>query len=465
MPVFERSRVFDTDRQTLFGYHAAPGALQRLIPPWERVEIAEQGTSLDVGTQVVLRQFLCGVPLKWIAQHTQLDAPTHFQDMQLNGPFARWQHDHIFESISENTSRLIDRVNYALPLGPAGRIAGGFIAKKIGAMFRYRHATTDADLRLDRFLKSNAPNACLRIGVTGSSGMIGRRIVDLISVLGHRPTRILRRQSSDRSMGYPPGTLYAVWHETGFDNVENVEGLDAVIHLAGKSIASGRWTEANKEAMHRSRVVGTQQLVSALRKLDSPPTTLVCASGVGYYGDQGNRLLPESAPSGSDYLASMAHDWEEAARVYERAGNRVAVGRLAMVLHPREGALAKLLPPFRFGLGGRMGSGQQYWPWIDIDDAAGAFLFLACCPNVEGAFNLAAPQVETNAVFASTLAKVLHRPNWLPAPKLPLRWMLGEMADAMLFSSNRVVPHRLLDAGFPFRSPTLEQCLRHLMGL
>ena len=305
----------------------------------------------------------------------------------------------------------------------------------------------------------------MQIGVTGSSGMIGRRLVDLISVLGHQAIRIVRPKSNDFGHAFPLATKTVVWDEaTGFDDNETVEGLDAVIHLAGKGIASSRWNKATKQSIRDSRVNGTKSLVEHLSKLSAPPKALVCASGVGVYGDRKDHLLDESEPAANDFLATLAQDWELAALGFEKSGNRVALGRLGMALHPLQGALSNLLLPFRLGLGGPVGNGRQYWSWIDVDDAAAAFLYLAVNPRCSGAYNLVAPEQTDNRSFSKSLGRVLHRPAIVPVPTFAVRMMLGEMADALLLASTRATPSRLSQEGFPFRSPTLANCLKHILG-
>jgi uncharacterized protein (TIGR01777 family) len=252
--------------------------------------------------------------------------------------------------------------------------------------------------------------------------------------------------------------------KSGFSDKEAVNQLDAVIHLAGKGIASSRWTEANKQSIRNSRVEGTRALVDHLLKLESPPKAFVCASGVGIYGNRGADVLDESTPSGDDFLSHLAKDWESAAGEFSRQGGRVACGRLGIAIHPRQGALAKLLLPFQLGVGGPVGNGHQYWSWIHVDDAAAAFLYLAINPNASGPYNLVAPEQVDNRQFAKTLGHVLHRPSILPAPAFAMRILLGEMADAMLLSSTRASCSRLLQDGFPFRTINLESCFKHVLG-
>jgi uncharacterized protein len=465
MHVFDRSSVIICDRDRLYQYHANPGALNRLIPPWEKISIECRSDSLSVGSEVTIRNSVFGVPVRWFARHTILDIPRHFQDIQLSGPFHSWIHDHHFETLPDSYSQLQDHIQFRLKLEPFGRVALPIVRSKLNSMFDYRHRTTAADLQLQHFLKPWTPNRPLRIGVTGSNGMIGRRLIDLISVLGHQAIRILRPSSVDRAPDFPLNAQTVRWDASaGFDDLASVQGLDAVIHLAGKGIASSRWNASIKNAIRVSRVEGTRALVQDLCKLESPPKVFVSASGAGIYGDRGEDVCDEATSLGNDYLAKLARDWESAAQSFEASGGRVAIGRLGIALHPREGALAKLLTPFKLGVGGPIGNGKQYWSWIDVDDAAAGFLYLAINPNCTGAYNLVAPEQTTNRQFSKILGKVLARPSLLPAPAFALRLLLGEMADAMLLSSTRVSCSRLIRDHFPFRSPTLEVCLRHVLG-
>ncbi len=465
MPSFEHSSSIDGDRQDLFQYHANPGALNRLIPPWENIAIERRSDSLVVGSEVVIRNSLFGVPVRWHARHTGLQAPDSFQDIQLSGPFKSWVHDHVFESRGNGQSILHDRVQFETKFGSLGKLGLPLVRSKLQAMFAFRHRTTQADLSLQSFLRQHTANRILRIGVTGSTGLIGRRLIDLISVLGHQAVRILRPASIDRMQEFPLSSKAVLWRPgTGFSDEPVMQNLDAVIHLAGKGIASTRWTDSAKRAIRKSRVEGTQALVRDLCKLDSTPKAFVCASGVGIYGDRSSEVLDETTPPGNDFLSELARDWESAAMEFAAAGNRVAIGRLGIALHPRQGALAKLLIPFQLGVGGPVGNGRQYWSWIHVDDAAAAFLYLAANPTCAGAYNLVAPEQTDNRTFSKILGKVLHRPSLLPAPAFALRIVLGEMADAMLLASTRANCRRLIDEGFPFRATNLEDCLGHILG-
>lgn len=313
---------------------------------------------------------------------------------------------------------------------------------------------TAADLeRHERF----ADRGVLRVAVTGSSGLVGRSLVPFLSAGGHEVRRLVR--SRDR-LG--PGDVY--WSpERGEIDAAGLDGVDAVIHLAGETV-SERWTAEHKRAIRESRLRGTSVLGRALAALPEPPKVLVSASAVGYYGDAGDREIDESSPPGSDFLAGVAREWEGAAVPAAERGIRVVHPRFGVILSPAGGALERLLPPFRLGAGGKIASGRQWMSWVALDDVIGALHFLLFTDSLAGPVNVTSPNPVTNAEFARTLGHVLRRPAIATVPALALKLMFGEMAEVMLLGGQRVLPRRLTAAGFRFRHPTLEEALRWELG-
>jgi uncharacterized protein (TIGR01777 family) len=241
-----------------------------------------------------------------------------------------------------------------------------------------------------------------------------------------------------------------------------LEGLDEVVHLAGETV-SGRWTDAKKERILRSRVDGTRTLSEALAGLERRPRVLVQASAVGYYGDRGAEQLTEDSPPGDGFLSEVVREWEAASRPAEEAGIRVVRLRFGIVLSPAGGALRTMLRPFRLGVGGKLGSGRQWMSWVSIDDVVGAIRHALATEELAGVANTVAPNPVTNAEFTKTLGRVIGRPTLLPVPGAALRLALGEFSQEAL-ASTRVVPRRLLETGYEFRHPDLEQALRHVLG-
>ncbi|MGH9869977.1 MAG: TIGR01777 family oxidoreductase [Candidatus Polarisedimenticolia bacterium] len=299
------------------------------------------------------------------------------------------------------------------------------------------------------------PSVPGRLVVSGSTGLVGTALAEALG-----PGSILGLSRSRR-----PGRDAALWDPArGFIETGRLEGCQGVVHLAGESIAARRWTPAVKQSIRASRVEGTGLLVSALRGLSRPPRVLVSASAIGFYGDRGDEPLEESSPPGSGFLPDVAVAWEaEAARAGE-AGIRVVCLRFGIILAARGGALAKMLPPFRLGLGGRLGSGRQWMSWVHVLDVVGAIRLALARDDLSGPVNVVAPAPVRNADFARALGRALGRPAVLPAPALALRAVLGEMADALLLSGQKVLPARLTGAGYLFRHPDLDGALNDLVG-
>jgi uncharacterized protein len=299
----------------------------------------------------------------------------------------------------------------------------------------------------------------MRVAVSGSTGLVGSELVTVLSAEGHDVVRLVRRVPA-------PGEKAVRWDpERGEVDAAGLEALDAVVHLAGENVGSGRWTAARKAAIRDSRVKGTRLLCEALAGLVRPPGTLVCASAVGYYGDRGEEVLTEESPPGLGFLPGVSREWEAASEAASRKGIRVVTLRIGMVLSPRGGALARMLPLFRAGLGGVIGGGRQYVSWVALDDLPNIILHAFQNRDLSGPVNAVAPRPVTNREFTEALGKALSRPTPLPVPAFALRLAVGgEMADALLLSSARVVPKRLIDTGYTFLSPELEPTLRRLLG-
>lgn len=297
----------------------------------------------------------------------------------------------------------------------------------------------------------------MHVLVSGASGLIGSALVPVLTTGGHTVTRLVR--STPR-----PGQAEVPWEPAARSiATPALEGLDAVVHLAGESIAQ-RWTAEKKARIRDSRVQGTRLLCEALAQLVKPPHVLLCASAIGYYGDRGEQILRETNAPGTGFLAEVCQAWEAAAAPAVQRGIRVVFLRFGVVLSPTGGALARMLTPFRLGVGGVVGSGKQYMSWVALDDVLGTIHHALMTETLHGPVNVVAPQPVTNQEFTRTFGQVLRRPTLLPLPAFVARLAFGEMADALLLASTRVMPEHLLAAGYPFRYPALEGALRHLLG-
>ena len=435
-----------------FAYHERSGALERLIPPWESIEIELSDNSLKIGSEVVLKTSLFGIPLRWVARHTEYDPPGLFADTQVSGPFARWDHRHCFESNGEGSSTMTDEITYCIPMGMPGRLLGsGLVRHKIESMFAYRHRVTRDDLELS----AKNPIKPMRVAISGSTGLVGSGLKNLLNLLGHKTRSITRSVDSSDSESI------AGWSSE--DETQKFNEVDTVIHLAGKPIAGGRWSDDVRKQIRESRVEKTRRLCDSLARLSQKPKTLICASATGIYGDRGDQWLTERSEYGADFLANVAAEWELACRPAVDAGIRVVHARFGLVLSPKGGALEKMLLPAKFA-GGALGSGQQWWSWIALDDVLGAIYHVMSRDEIQGPVNFVSPEPTTNREFSKVLGSVIRRPALFPAPASALRLALGEMADALLLASCRVKPTVLEDTGYEFRFTSLDEALSYMLG-
>lgn len=302
----------------------------------------------------------------------------------------------------------------------------------------------------------------MRVVVSGGSGLIGRALVADLVADGHQATALSR--SPERLRDLPAGVTAAAWDAKSAEQLTAlVAGADAVVHLAGEGIADGRWSSERKRRIRDSRVDSSAAVAAAIAAAEPRPGILLQASAVGFYGSRGDEELTEESSSGEEFLAGVCRQWEEASAAVEALGVRRVVMRTGVVLARDGGALPKMLLPFRLFAGGPVGNGRQYMPWIHLADEVGAIRFLLDHPSAAGAFNLTAPQPLTNREFSRVLGRVLRRPSFMPAPAFALRLVLGEMSK-LLLEGQRALPHRLEEAGYRFRFPSLEAALKNLLS-
>lgn len=298
----------------------------------------------------------------------------------------------------------------------------------------------------------------MKIAVAGASGLVGKNLLPYLTERGHTVYSLVRNT--------PRNEQEILWNsEQGFvaSELRKLENFDAVVHLAGAGIADERWSKERKRIIRESRAIGTKVLVDGLAQLQNPPKTFVGASAIGYYGSRGDEVLTEQSASGKGFLADVCVDWEVAARRAKQFGARVVNLRIGIVLSTEGGALKEMLTPFKMGVGGRIGKGTQFVSWIALEDLLGAIQFAIENENLRDAVNATAPNPVRNLEFAETLGKVINRPAMVPTPEFAVRLMLGELADALLFSSARVVPQKLLAQNFNFKYLTIESALKHLL--
>jgi uncharacterized protein (TIGR01777 family) len=451
--LFQTRSRFPQSAEEVFAWHTRPGALERLTPPWSGVRVlSRSGSVRDEGSTVVLRMPAGPFGLHWVATHRDFVEGRRFRDEQTSGPFAHWVHTHSVEP-RDDGSELEDTIEYRLPLAPwSSMVASPLVRSMLERTFAWRHRRTREDLAAHA--RAGLPPS--RIAVSGANGLVGAQLAAFLSTGGHQVHGLVRRPREAGDIPWNPDAR-AIPHRA-------LEGMDAVVHMAGESIASGRWSEASKQRILESRTAGTRFLCETLAGLERPPRVLVSASAIGFYGNRGDEVLDEDSASGEGFLADVCRQWEAATAPAREAGIRVVHLRIGVVMTPLGGALAQMLPAFRFGAGGVLGDGRQFLSWISLDDLLAAVLHAIATDSLEGPVAATAPTPAANAEFTRTLATVLRRPALLPVPAFALRAALGEMADALLLASTRVLPRRLMESGFVFRDANLHGALADMLG-
>jgi uncharacterized protein len=441
------SSVVDAGLDEVFSWHARAGAITRLVPPWQPVRVLRETGSLRDGRAVL------GLPggLRWVAAHQpgRYDPPRAFADALESFPLSAvlpWRHTHEFSPAGEATL-VTDVVDTPLP------------ARALRAMFVYRHRQLAGDLAALARARAICPDT-LTVAVTGSGGLIGTALTALLTTSGHRVIRLVRRPPQHEGERY--------WRPED-PSPDLLNGVDAVIHLAGASIG-GRFTPEHKNEIRDSRILPTRHLaeLAAATAAQGAPglRAFVTASAIGIYGpDRGDEILTEDSPRGEGFLAGVVSGWEDATTLAAAAGIRTVQVRTGIVQTPRGGMLRLLSPLFEAGLGGRLGSGKQWLAWIGLDDLLDVYLRAVLDPGLSGPVNAVAPEPVRNIDYTRTLAGVLRRPAVLPVPGFGPRLLLGdEGAREIAQASQNVRPERLIAAGHRFRQPDLDGALRHLFG-
>ena len=453
--IVERTSTLAVSAEAAFAWHERPGAFERLTPPWEHVTVLERSGGIRDGARTVVKLRVGPARFRWVAVHRDYLQDRRFVDEQVEGPFSHWTHEHRFEPAGPAAVRYTDRIEFGAPLGTVGAEVGRWLARpRAKRMLAYRHATLRDDLAAHA---RHRDRPRLKVAVTGATGLIGSALVPFLTTGGHQVTIVTRRQGLPGALHWDPAA--------GVIDHAGLEGMDAVVHLAGENIGT-RWSDRRKRRIRDSRVEGTMFLAEALASLKRPPRVLVSASAMGIYGSRGDQVLAEDAPdvTPNDFMVELGRDWESASDPARAAGIRVVNPRFGLVLTPAGGALGRMLPPFLLGVGGPIGSGKQWVSWISADDAIGVVHHALFTDDLAGPVNTASPQPVTSRAFAATLGRVLKRPAVLPAPAPALKLLFGEMADKGLLASQRLSPARLTGSGYSFRHPTLESALRHVLG-
>ena len=439
--------------EEVFSWHERPGALERLTPPWAHVDVEEREGGIQDGARIVLRVHQGPASFRWELRHRDYIAGRQFRDEQVSGPLRSWVHTHGFAERPGGGTRLTDEIELEAPLGlPVGPT---WIRGELDRLFAFRYRRLATDLARHA---AYADRPRLTVAISGASGLIGSNLRHFLTTGGHRVIPLVR-------VRVPAGLDAVYWNpDTGEIDAEGLAQADAVVHLAGASIAGGRWTEDRKRRILESRTKGTALIARTLAQLGKGPRTLVSGSAIGFYGNRRDERLEESGGPGGGFLASVGKAWEGATAPAEKAGIRVVHLRTGVVISPAGGALGQMLLPFKMGVGGRLGSGRQYFSWIDLDDLMGIILHALCHSDLSGPVNATAPNPVTNAAFTDALGRVLGRPTLLPVPELAVRAAFGQLGEEALLWGQRVIPAKLQRAGFDFFYEGVEDSLRFQLG-
>jgi uncharacterized protein (TIGR01777 family) len=448
---FVKDGSFSTSVEELFAWHERPGAFERLNPPWRPVRILQKPDSIKNGARAKIQIPLGPTGIPWLLEHSEYCKNVSFVDTQISGPFRSWKHQHLFSATSISASHLRDEISFELPFGTS--VGASFILSELMRLFQHRHSILRSDLELHQRWH-NSPKQ--RILISGSSGFIGNALVAFLRTGGHEVTRLVRRSANDP-------------HEVQWDpdsgTIGSTPEVDAVIHLGGEDISSGRWSESKKSRIRHSRVNSTSQLSRLIANGTIKTRCALFASAIGIYGDRGHVELSESSPAGAGFLADVGREWEGATATAKSSGARVVNLRFGVVLNPAGGALAKMWIPFYCGLGGRLGSGNHFMSWISLQDVLGIVEHALFTDEIHGPLNVVAPTAATNGEFTKAFGSVIHRPTLFPVPAKILSLAFGELADAALLASTRAVPTRLLESGYQFVHPDLLSALQFECGL
>ncbi len=460
---FTKESFFSLPREELFAFHERPDAFQLLTPPSHNIEVISTASTLKPSDDVVrfVASFLF-FKFRFEMVHTDYEPPQRFVDQQQKGLFSSWKHEHRFITggwDKEPASMLSDTIDFSHPLLS---LFVPFVRHRLSSLFEYRHQKTKEAVRQQA---KNSPHAGATVVITGATGLIGKRITEILLEMGVRVVAFCRNvKSVERALGTEVETVY--WDFTRPDKgdwKQYLDGAHAVIHLAGTPLFKQRWTAAFKQEIRESRVSSTRLLVETIRNTTKRPQAFVTASAVGIYGTDPNRVCGEDASPANDLLAEVCTAWEHEAKQLDSDGVRTVQVRIGIVLDTRSGALKEVLPLFRFGLGGTLGLSDPWFNWIALEDVARIFVMAAFNPDLKGPYNAVAPNPVTNKVFAQTIGRVLKRPLLGVYPIQLLKIMIGDAAD---YSSGGVkaLSTKIQQAGYRFFFEELEPALHNAIG-
>ncbi len=452
---FRYSSTIDSPASEVFSWHEKDGALERLSPPWNPLKIIMKG-GISPGSITRMIMHEGPVPYRWTALHTDYVKDSMFRDIQIHGPLKSWSHTHNFCGTRDGKCLLADEIEFEAPFSYFGNILlEGRIRSKLERIFRYRHEITAGDTRQHTAFRKK--HGAWKILISGASGLIGSNLTPFLTTGGHEVHKLVRHK--------PLKSHEIFWNPSrGEINSEEIEGFDAIVHLAGENIGESRWSPEKKKIFIESRTKGTSLLAKTVNTLKNPPKVFISASATGFYGNRGDEILTEKSSKGELFISDLCDAWEKSAYENLEKDIRLVNARIGVVLDPEGGALARMLPLFKTGLGGKTGTGKQYMAWISMDDVIGAIYHIMYNDSISGKINLAAPEPVKNSELVDVLSRILKRPAFVDIPEKILRMAFGQMAEEILLASSRVVPAKLGSSGYIFLRPDLEASLRHVLG-
>ncbi|MGC8768579.1 TIGR01777 family oxidoreductase [Calditerrivibrio sp.] len=449
MSKFEYTSEFECSVVELFSYHERKAVVNRLIPPWDDVVVLREPQNLidsDAEFLVTLAPLVC---FRWISKHCDYVKNKQFKDIQITGPFRRWEHTHLFGSNKDGKSYLTDSIEFEPLFSSISSIfTEKLIREKLRKTFSYRHTITKNDID---FIKKQHTDKQFVIGIAGSSGVIGRELTSFLRLLGHTVYKIVRKTAKQRD---------EIFFNLEKEELTNIpEHLDIVINLAGEPISEGLWTDKKLQAIYDSRVVFTSKLIQAIKKLEKPLSHYINASAIGYYGDRRERLS-EDGSKGDGFIADLCQKWEQVAK---NDLFPTTILRIGVVLTPRGGALKQFLKFVNLNLGATLGDGNQYISWITMDDLIYGITHIIH-NRLEGVFNMVSPSPVTQKEMVDTISNKLKKVRILNLNRKTVELIYGRLGKEVLLANNYVIPDRLNLSNYKFYFPYLTSALDHLLG-
>ncbi|WP_194847775.1 TIGR01777 family oxidoreductase [Candidatus Neptunochlamydia vexilliferae] len=452
---FKIRSLVNRSAKEIFDWHVRPRVLERSIPPYEKIQVLNSnGRPEAKGSELSFRVRIA--PFFWTTlsfEYAEFKANEHLSAFLKKGLLRQHYYEMKITPQGNHTSEVIDGFEFVQKSFYSSLVCS-IVKKYLVSILEYKHQVIDHDIGMLQKYPFKEP---LKILISGSHGLIGKEVAYFLEFAGHDVWQLSRQESNEeKSVCWNPRTGECQLHE--------FEGFDVVIHLAGESIGKGWWTKKKKKRLIDSRAKGTENLVQILKKLKNPPQAFICASAVGYYGNRGDELVNEASGSGKGlFITEICEQWERAGKELEEKGVRVAHTRFGVVLSSAGGALKKMLFPFKWGLGGKIGDGHQYVSWVAIDDVVGALYHVMMTPTIHGAVNVVSPNPVPNDILAKKLAKRLKRWVGPPLPELVVRLLMGQKGKELLLTSTRAEPRCLLQTGYMFHYPELTQALKHVI--